>query len=151
MKLISLKCPDCGANLEIDPERSFCFCQYCGHKILVDDEIKRSEVTYTVRDEARILEAEATISEIELEREWQTNRKKSINRWFKFWLSTLIIGAMLFGFGAIVNGLESFGNKWYDWVAIISFEIGMIVLLYGGLGYFISLLSHNRQRRKRKR
>ncbi|MBQ8572352.1 MAG: zinc ribbon domain-containing protein [Ruminococcus sp.] len=31
--LVTMKCPSCGANLEIDNTREFMFCQYCGTKI----------------------------------------------------------------------------------------------------------------------
>ncbi len=44
MKVKSLKCPECGANLEIEEGRSFWFCQYCGRKIMPDDE--KQEYTY---------------------------------------------------------------------------------------------------------
>ena len=39
MKLHVLKCPECNANIEIEEDRSFCYCQYCGCKIPVDDEV----------------------------------------------------------------------------------------------------------------
>lgn len=39
MKLHVLKCPECNANIEIEEDHSFCYCQYCGCKILVDDEV----------------------------------------------------------------------------------------------------------------
>ena len=38
MKVKSLKCPECGANLEIEDNRTSCYCQYCGCKIILDDE-----------------------------------------------------------------------------------------------------------------
>lgn len=38
MKLISLKCANCGADLQVDSSRENCFCSYCGHKLLIDDE-----------------------------------------------------------------------------------------------------------------
>lgn len=44
MKITSVKCPECGANLKIEEGRSFCFCQYCGCKIMLDEE--KNEFTY---------------------------------------------------------------------------------------------------------
>ena len=32
--IISLKCPNCGSNMDIDANREFCFCSYCGYKII---------------------------------------------------------------------------------------------------------------------
>ena len=37
MNLITLKCPECGADLEIQDDREFIFCQYCGRKIYMDE------------------------------------------------------------------------------------------------------------------
>ncbi|MBQ6991103.1 MAG: hypothetical protein IJN58_08600 [Clostridia bacterium] len=56
MKVISLKCPECNATLSIEGDRKYCFCQYCGTKILIDD----GSTTHTYRkvDEARIREAD---------------------------------------------------------------------------------------------
>ena len=154
MKLISLKCPDCGANLEIEQDRSFCFCSYCGHKIIIDDEVERSESTYIIRDEARIREAEAEIKEIELEREWQDNRKKSIKRWAKICLSALVLGTIIILIGSWIEGIDDvleLGNSKYFWIGMIFLDIGLVGFTYGGFGYFISMLSHNRQRRKRRK
>ncbi len=38
MKLIKMKCPGCGADLEADSEKSQAFCTYCGQKIMIDNE-----------------------------------------------------------------------------------------------------------------
>lgn len=34
MPLIALKCPQCNADLEIDSEREFMYCEYCGTKVM---------------------------------------------------------------------------------------------------------------------
>lgn len=36
MPLIALKCPQCGADLKIDSEREFMYCEYCGTKVMRD-------------------------------------------------------------------------------------------------------------------
>jgi len=56
MKLVQLKCPSCGAALNTDQKTAFC--QYCGAKLLIDDEAQRVDVTYRKVDEARIRENE---------------------------------------------------------------------------------------------
>ena len=39
MRLIHMKCPDCGSILEADPTgKPVLFCQFCGSKLLIDDE-----------------------------------------------------------------------------------------------------------------
>ena len=55
MKLINLKCPECGAQLKVDPNREFVYCEYCGTKLLLD---KEESVSRTI-DEAAIRKAEA--------------------------------------------------------------------------------------------
>lgn len=34
MGFIQLKCPNCGANAELSEDREFCFCNYCGTKLV---------------------------------------------------------------------------------------------------------------------
>lgn len=56
MKLISLKCPECSSNLQIEEGYDKCFCQYCGAEISLNDYY--SSHIYRKVDEARIKEAE---------------------------------------------------------------------------------------------
>ena len=66
MKVKSLKCPECGANLEIEDGRTSCYCQYCGCKLILDDEKqeytinKNININRTTRriDDAKILREE---------------------------------------------------------------------------------------------
>ena len=37
IKLVTLKCPECGALLSIEENRSNAFCTYCGAKILINN------------------------------------------------------------------------------------------------------------------
>lgn len=54
MKLISLTCPNCNANLDnIDPKLKQCYCQYCGTKIMLDDGTIKHETH--IYDEAKIM------------------------------------------------------------------------------------------------
>lgn len=45
MSLIDLDCPKCGAGLQLDSTLKQGFCQYCGHKILIQDEVQKVEIT----------------------------------------------------------------------------------------------------------
>lgn len=38
MKLIELKCNNCGATLKVNSELNEIYCNYCGNKMLIDDE-----------------------------------------------------------------------------------------------------------------
>lgn len=37
MSLVNLKCPNCGANIQLDNNKSEGFCCYCGTKIKIED------------------------------------------------------------------------------------------------------------------
>ena len=43
MKLIELKCPTCGSILQINSNQKVAFCQYCGTKLAVDDEVQHTQ------------------------------------------------------------------------------------------------------------
>lgn len=44
MKMYQLKCPSCGATIEVELDRKYMFCTYCGSKIYLDDNIIRIEI-----------------------------------------------------------------------------------------------------------
>ena len=68
MKLMQLTCTNCGANLEIDPNRRQAFCQYCGAKLMLTDD-ESIHITNRIVDEARLKEAEVRLRELEYQRE----------------------------------------------------------------------------------
>ena len=44
MRLIDLKCPHCGADLQVNADLPQCVCNYCGTSFVVDEETKKSDV-----------------------------------------------------------------------------------------------------------
>ena len=38
MKLISIKCPNCGGNLNLEKDNEVIYCNYCQSQIYVDEE-----------------------------------------------------------------------------------------------------------------
>ena len=42
MSIIALKCPNCGGNLEFEDSREFGFCQFCGTKVMIREEINKT-------------------------------------------------------------------------------------------------------------
>ena len=102
MKLISLTCPNCNANLDdIDSSRPFCYCQYCGTKIALDDGTIRKETH--IYDEAKIKETESTervkMREIDVEHE----HSKQMNEILKY---ALIFAAVIFVVGIILAAFD---------------------------------------------
>lgn len=55
VNFISVKCPDCGASLDVEKGRKQVFCTYCGAKILINND---NEYVYRHIDEAGIKQAE---------------------------------------------------------------------------------------------
>lgn len=88
MKLITLKCPECGATLQLDQDRKEYFCTYCGSKILLDEEIQKQDI----RIEKRI------IDEVAVEQE-KTKRQDNIIGLIIFTL--IIIWLFVFSFGSV--------------------------------------------------
>ena len=74
VKFISVKCPECGANLDIEEDRKTVYCSYCGRKILLHNE---NEHVYRYIDEAEIKQAEARLREVALaEKQYADAEKK---------------------------------------------------------------------------
>lgn len=91
MKIYELKCKNCGADLRVAEGRKVIFCEYCGTKHLIDDEVQRAVVTHqgtiNYRDEARIKEIEfqeAKWRREDAERKRQEKNKKEA--WRVFWV-----------------------------------------------------------------
>ena len=53
VEMISVKCPECGAPVEMDQYRRSAVCEYCGTRIIMHD-----DNTISIRDEAEIIQAE---------------------------------------------------------------------------------------------
>lgn len=98
ISFVPVKCPECGASLSIEANRSQAFCTYCGTKIIIYND---NEFIY--RDEAEIKKAEARIKEAEFEhsirmKEMEFNDHSTING------KLLSVLAILFGIAFIIIG-----------------------------------------------
>ena len=75
ISLKSIKCPECGASLQIEEGRTQVFCSYCGTKVIVTNE---NEHIYRHIDEAEVKQAETDrivrMRELELEEQTATQR-----------------------------------------------------------------------------
>ncbi len=74
VKLVTLKCPECNADLFVEEGRPFAFCTYCGSRVMVNNE---NEFVFRHIDEAALKKAENDyiVRMRELE-----NREQSENR-----------------------------------------------------------------------
>ena len=90
MKLISMICPHCGAQLSIDLDRRQAFCQYCGNTLLVDDE-NTININNRVIDEARLKEAEVRLKELEYQHEREIRQETIRKEQKKSFLISVIV------------------------------------------------------------
>ena len=115
MKVVDIKCPGCGAELHISGDRTECFCEYCGSKILLDDEAVKNVTV--IRDEAklrelqleeeRIKEAKEKLEEYKrLNEELRSKRKTRDIVLISVWIGALVL---FFIFEKLVpkNGITS--------------------------------------------
>ena len=119
MKTVSVKCPDCGAALELEEGRTVYYCQYCGAKVFLDDEADR----HVYVDEARIKEAEVKekirLKELELEVDKRNDEKKSKVFKIKASIVLAIIGITCFILNMLVHSTDVFETIAYGIVLII--------------------------------
>ena len=123
---INLTCPNCTAKLSVENDREFIFCQYCGTKLMLND-----ENTYTHRhiDEAEVRRVEAEqiirLKELELEEkefeQHQAQQKKKSKLCF-------IIGGFLFLLGIIGDSIDNF-------ILSMCFIYGVAIFMIGLLGF----------------
>ena len=50
MKLVSLNCKSCDALLEVNEELKKVTCNYCGTEFMIDNEVKRIEITKNINN-----------------------------------------------------------------------------------------------------
>ena len=98
INLISLKCPECGALLSIEENRSTAFCTYCGAKVIVHNENERIQKNITV-DAARIRESdnerEIQLKELDVIKDSISSNKSSGKIYVPIGIVLIIIGIAL--------------------------------------------------------
>lgn len=131
IQFVSVKCPECGADLSIENGREFAFCSYCGAKIMVSND---NEHIYRTIDEAGIKQAETErmirLRELELEEKENSRGRKSQFIAYGIALAFVIVGALI----CIVQPL---GGMW-----------GIIIGAYIALFTFIK--SDDKKKKPRK-
>ncbi len=98
--MISLKCPNCNAELSVNEGRDVLYCEYCGHKILLGT---KHEFTYTYHeiDEAKIKKHEVH----------EKIKLKKLDNEYKSKRILLIVGLLCLGYSVLAPLLMSFEYK----------------------------------------
>lgn len=109
MNLIHLRCPDCGAELEVDKAREFCFCQYCGTKVILEEStasVRRTKARLKAIDKFLDQREAQQIRKLEdrriREEAKREERKLKAKLQHKRQILAVIISVMLFIFMAII-------------------------------------------------
>lgn len=124
MKLISLTCPNCNANLDnIDPKLKQCYCQYCGTKIMLDDGTIKHETH--IYDEAKIMATKYNEMRKDRELDIQQEEKKEDRalgkKMLKYGVGIIVIAILL---GLILP-------RYYIDVPMLIGAIGMLIGIFG--------------------
>lgn len=124
IKFISVKCPDCGANLDVEEGRKQLFCSYCGAKVIINND---NEYIYRHIDEAKIRQAEIdeTIRLKELEIE-EKEKEKSRNGRYLAWK----ISGALAVIGFLLSSIAP-GNSFSSGAIIIAICIAILAFNSG--------------------
>ena len=94
--LMSVKCPECGKTLSIEPDRTQAFCTYCGAKVLISND---NEFVFRQVDEADVRKAETDrmvrMHEIEMQEKNQAIRKTLTVVWLVLTVLLIVIAVIL--------------------------------------------------------
>ena len=90
VQFISVKCPDCNADLSVEEGRSFAYCSYCGSKVMIHNE---NEHIYRKIDEAGIKQAETDrlVRMKELEMEEKMRSKGQIPTYVAYGIALIFV------------------------------------------------------------
>ena len=110
IKMIPVKCPQCGADLTVEEGRQSLYCQYCGARVIVQNE---NEHIYHTIDDAAVKQAETDrivkLKQMELAEKKESAREKYKS--FKIKLSIIIgiIAIVSMGIGYNVDDAAGAG------------------------------------------
>ena len=102
MKIIAYKCPQCGANLEIEQGRKEVFCSFCGTKLFIDDETKTMRIekntninnTFRYTNDAKVIREK---NKFEMKKIEQENKFKILLILIELWIFMLLyVNLMVF-------------------------------------------------------
>lgn len=94
VKLLAVKCPECGAYLDVEENRRQLYCSFCGAKVIISND---NEYIYRKVDEARIVEAEVKerirLKELEVEATKRAQYEPLRKVLTCLWIASIIIVA----------------------------------------------------------
>ena len=91
MEFVQMKCPSCGANLEVENGLDSFYCKYCGTKIILSGQSSAAYVAKTASQIANRLLDQREAAREEKRREEEENRKAAMK--FLIGLTIFIVAA----------------------------------------------------------
>lgn len=143
MKINSIKCPECGANLLVQEDEEVMFCSHCGTQLHISpyDERKRFDFSFNEKARLQKLKNQESIRERE-ERERAEIRKIKLEEERKFskvmWQFRFVRWA-LFALTLIVFFLEMKINDRMSIVTLLFFVAYCFVLLISVVNFIVHL------------
>lgn len=93
-KLVKMRCPSCNGQLDFSTDKDFCFCPFCGEKVLINDD---TQTTINItRDEAEIEKQKVRLEEIRLKHELDDQHQMDVQTRVGL-LILLLIGLVCMG------------------------------------------------------
>ena len=131
MKIINLKCSQCGADMKIYGDSPIVKCEYCGNQMIIDDEVQRSEVTikggYSLGREFAKGALDENVARIEAENKRVERRILflKVGQILKGVLAIPIVYLLCTLFQMVVNTKMISENTWIFWVilAVAEFKV----------------------------
>lgn len=93
-KLVKMRCPSCNGQLDFSTDKDFCFCPFCGEKVLINDD---TQTTINItRDEAEIEKQKVRLEEIRVQHELDDQHQMDVQTRVGL-LILLLIGLVCMG------------------------------------------------------
>lgn len=139
VSFISVKCPECNSNLNIEEERKSAFCTYCGAKILISND--NVHIVRTI-DDAKIEEAKTErivkLKELDLE-------EKTVNLFQPLTIIWMIIGIIMIVISVVGFVINNIG------MAVTFLVIGLLVSIADSIVIAVTNSIARRRRSKYSR
>lgn len=122
IQFVSVKCPECGADLSVEQGREFSFCSYCGTKVIINNE---NEHIYRTIDEAAIKQAETDrmvqLKKMELEEKKRISDQKTLALKIKISLSLAIVGILMMAIGGLAGSASGDSDSGFYMLSMVGF------------------------------
>ena len=130
IKLVPVKCPECGAMLNIEENRTQAFCSYCGAKVLIHNE---NEFTYRHVDVADLERAETErvvqLKKMELAEKENSDKKTIRNMKIFFSVLFFVSGVIMIPGGFLLGDKTGNPDSGFYMLSIV----GLIVVMAAGV------------------